>query len=78
MPGDPLNNAQNVNGLLGKILRLGTENGVVPYAIPPTNPFVGVDGHRPEIWALGLHNPWRFSFDRETGDFYVADVKESE
>ena len=78
LPGDPLNNAQNVNRLLGKILRLDTENGAVPYAIPPTNPFVGVDGHRPEIWALGLRNPWRFSFDRETGDFYVADGGESE
>ena len=76
--GDPLNNAQNVTVLLGKILRLDTENGAVPYAIPPTNPFVGVAGHRPEIWALGLRNPWRFSFDRETGDFYVADVGESE
>ena len=45
-----------------------------PYAIPPDNPFVGAAGYRPEIWALGLRNPWRFSFDRSTGDFYVADV----
>ena len=46
----------------------------MPYAIPPDNPFVGITGARPEIWALGLRNPWRFSFDRSTGDFYVADV----
>ena len=58
---DPSNNAQNTTLLLGKMLRLNTESGVSPYAIPPTNPFVGVSGYRAEIWALGLRNPWRFS-----------------
>ena len=71
---DPSNNAQNPGLLLGKMLRIDTESGVSPYAIPPTNPFVGVAGYCPEIWALGLRNPWRFSFDRGTGDLYIADV----
>ncbi len=48
-----------------------------PYGIPPDNPFVGVTGYREEIWALGLRNPWRFSFDRSNGDLYVADVGQS-
>ncbi|HEX8371664.1 MAG TPA: PQQ-dependent sugar dehydrogenase [Chthoniobacterales bacterium] len=72
--GDPENNAQNPNSLLGKLLRLDTESGTAPYAIPPSNPFVGVTGYRPEIWALGLRNPWRFSFDRLSGDLYLTDV----
>ena len=72
--GDPQNNAQNPASLLGKILRLDTESGAAPYGIPPSNPFVTRPGFRPEIWALGLRNPWRFSFDRETGDLYIADV----
>jgi glucose/arabinose dehydrogenase len=66
--GDPFNNAQNLSTGLGKILRLDTEAGVVPYAIPAGNPFGN------EIWAYGLRNPWRFSFDRATGDLYIADV----
>jgi glucose/arabinose dehydrogenase len=66
--GDPFNNAQNLATNLGKILRLDTENGVLPYAIPPGNPFGS------EIWAYGLRNPWRFSFDRANGDLYIADV----
>jgi glucose/arabinose dehydrogenase len=70
--GDPQNRAQNPAELLGKLLRLDVESGAAPYAIPPTNPTVG--GRRSEIWALGLRNPWRFSFDRETGDLYVGDV----
>ena len=45
-----------------------------PYTVPPDNPFVGVDGARPEIWSVGLRNPWRFSFDRQTGDLWIADV----
>ncbi|HSL92754.1 MAG TPA: PQQ-dependent sugar dehydrogenase [Candidatus Limnocylindrales bacterium] len=72
--GDPQNNAQNPASLLGKILRIDVESGVVPYAIPPANPFVQSPGFRGEIWALGLRNPWRFSFDRQTGDLYIGDV----
>lgn len=71
--GDPWGNAQNLGTLLGKILRIDVDNGD-PYAIPETNPFAGVAGARPEIWAYGLRNPWRFSFDRATGDLYIADV----
>jgi glucose/arabinose dehydrogenase len=66
--GDPFGNAQNLGTLLGKILRLDVEAGIAPYAIPPGNPFGN------EIWALGLRNPWRFSFDRSTGDLYLGDV----
>lgn len=71
--GDPRRNAQNRQSLLGKMLRLDVDRGD-PYAIPGTNPFVGQADTRPEIWALGLRNPWRFSFDRLTGDLYIADV----
>ncbi len=71
--GDPGNRAQNLRSLLGKILRIDV-NPRVRYAIPPDNPFAAVRGARPEIWALGLRNPWRFSFDRLTGDLYIADV----
>lgn len=72
--GDPQNNAQNPLSLLGKILRLDVDSGQTPYAIPPDNPFVGNPAWRPEIWASGLRNPWRFSFDRLTGDLYIGDV----
>lgn len=72
--GDPLNNGQSPGTLLGKLLRIDVESGVVPYVIPSTNPFVGMAGYREEIWALGLRNPWRFSFDRLTGDLYIGDV----
>lgn len=72
--GDPQNNAQNPASLLGKILRIDVESGSAPYAIPPSNPFRQTAGYRPEIWALGLRNPWRFSFDRQTGDLYIGDV----
>ena len=75
--GDPFNNAQNPGSLLGKILRIDVESGAVPYAVPPTNPFVGIPGARAETWALGLRNPWRFSFDRQTGDLYIGDVGQS-
>jgi Glucose / Sorbosone dehydrogenase/FG-GAP-like repeat len=70
--GDSANNAQNLGSLLGKILRIDV--GVIPYAIPPTNPFVGISNARGEIWAYGLRNPWRFSFDRLTGDVFIGDV----
>ncbi len=70
--GDPQNNAQDKNSLLGKMLRIDVNSGD-PYGIPPDNPFVGTDG-RDEIWALGLRNPWRFSFDRQNGDIFIADV----
>jgi glucose/arabinose dehydrogenase len=70
--GDPDGNGQNLNALLGKILRIdvNTDSG---YLIPPTNPFVGQAG-ADEIWAYGLRNPWRFSFDRLRGDLYIGDV----
>jgi glucose/arabinose dehydrogenase len=71
--GDPGNRAQNPAELLGKILRIDVDSGD-PYAIPPSNPFVNRSGFRPEIWALGLRNPWRFSFDRSYGDLWIADV----
>jgi len=69
---DPLNNGQNINTLLGKMLRIDVDGGS-PFAIPADNPFVGVAGED-EIWAYGLRNPWRNSFDPETGDLYIADV----
>lgn len=75
--GDPLGNGQNKGTLLGKLLRLDVEAGVAPYRIPPGNPFVADPTARGEIWALGLRNPWRFSFDRVDGDLYVADVGQS-
>lgn len=103
--GDPNNNAQNPNVLLGKLLRINVEpisnpapppapsftpvftfylpitalspNSPVIYTIPVTNPFTSTVGYRGEIWALGLRNPWRFSFDRQTHDLYIADVGQS-
>jgi glucose/arabinose dehydrogenase len=71
--GDPYNLGQNMNELLGKMLRIDVDNGD-PYAIPEDNPFVGQEGVRPEIWTVGWRNPWRFSFDRETGDMWLGDV----
>ncbi len=71
--GDPLGNGQKLSVLLGKMLRIDVDSGS-PYAVPSDNPFVGVADVRPEIWAYGLRNPWRYSFDRETGDLYIADV----
>ena len=72
---DPNGNAQNLNTLLGKILRIDPRpSGGRPYGIPADNPFVGQSGRRGEIWAYGLRNPWRFSFDRQTGDMWIADV----
>jgi glucose/arabinose dehydrogenase len=70
--GDPLNNAQDQSTLLGKLLRIDpTDDG--GYDIPPTNPFAGEAGQE-EIWATGLRNPWRFSFDAMTGDLWIPDV----
>lgn len=71
--GDPLNNAQNKKVLLGKILRIDPLNGN-PYLIPSTNPFATDTAYAPEIWAMGLRNPWRFSFDRHTADLWIGDV----
>jgi glucose/arabinose dehydrogenase len=71
--GDPWGNGQSLDTLLGKLLRIDVDSGE-PYAIPPDNPFAGRDDARPEIWAYGLRNPWRFSFDRATGDLFIADV----
>jgi hypothetical protein len=71
--GDPGNRAQNLGTLLGKILRLDV-SGNGPYAIPASNPFAATAGARGEIWAYGLRNPWRFSFDRATGDMFIGDV----
>jgi hypothetical protein len=76
--GDPENRAQNPLELLGKILRIDVESGVAPYGVPPSNPFVGNSAYRPEIWALGLRNPWRLSFDRLTGDLWIGDVGQGE
>ena len=77
--GDPEGNAQDLGTLLGKLLRIDPRpTGAEPYTIPPGNPFVGRRGARPEIWALGLRNPWRYSFDRETGDLWIADVGQSD
>jgi uncharacterized repeat protein (TIGR01451 family) len=73
--GDPQNNAQNPSALLGKMLRLDVESGdPFTYTIPASNPFTQTVGYRAEIWALGLRNPWRFSFDRDTHDLYIGDV----
>jgi glucose/arabinose dehydrogenase len=72
--GDPQNRAQDPSELLGKLLRIDVESGATPYAVPLDNPFRGDAIYRPEIWALGLRNPWRFSFDRVTGDLWIGDV----
>lgn len=71
--GDPNENAENLGSLLGKILRIDVDGGA-PYAIPPSNPFVGVAGAREEVWAYGLRHPWRFDFDPRTGDLWIGDV----
>ena len=71
--GDPQGNAQRLDTWLGKLLRLDVR-GTAPYTVPPDNPFVGQAGARPEIWALGLRNPWGWSFDRRTGALWLGDV----
>ena len=70
---DPQNRSQNTQSLLGKMLRIDINNGL-PYAIPTDNPFVGNVDVLDEIWAIGLRNPWRYSFDRTTGDRWIGDV----
>ena len=76
--GDPIRNGQNLGTLLGSILRIDVRSasGQNTYLVPSDNPFVGQAGARPEIWAYGLRHPWRFSFDRETGDLWAGDVGE--
>lgn len=71
---DPPNNAQTLGALLGKLLRIDVNNFSTNYTIPPSNPFIATSGARAEIWAYGLRNPWRFSFDRLTGDLWIGDV----
>ena len=71
--GDPQNRAQNPLVFLGKILRIDVDNGN-PYTVPDSNPYYAFSSVRNEIWAMGLRNPWRFSFDRKTGDLWIADV----
>ncbi|MBZ0280054.1 MAG: PQQ-dependent sugar dehydrogenase [Anaerolineae bacterium] len=75
--GDPQGYAQNTGELLGKILRIDVDGGE-PYAIPEDNPFVNDSSYAPEIWALGVRNPWRFSFDAVTGDLYIGDVGQNQ
>ncbi len=70
--GDPQNNGQALDTRLGKILRVDVDG--LPFAIPPANPFAGQGGALEEIWAYGLRNPWRMSFDRQTGDLFIGDV----
>jgi len=73
--GDPLGNAQNLTTLLGKVLRININSGSAPYGIPPDNPFAGnTTGFKEEIFAVGLRNPWRLSFDPPTGRIWAADV----
>ena len=76
--GDPFSNSQSLSTPLGKILRISPRpSRGRPYGIPPDNPFVGTPDARPEIWDYGLRNPWRISFDRETGDLWIGDVGQS-
>lgn len=72
--GDPQGNGQKTGTWLSKILRIDTESGGSPYRVPQSNPFAANAAYKPEIWALGLRNPWRFSFDRETRDLWIGDV----
>jgi glucose/arabinose dehydrogenase len=74
--GDPMDNGQSLSTLLGKLLRIDVDSsrGDRPYGIPSDNPFIDRQGARPEIYDYGLRNPWRFGFDRATGDLWIADV----
>ncbi|MEO8393936.1 MAG: PQQ-dependent sugar dehydrogenase, partial [Chloroflexota bacterium] len=74
--GDPQNRAQNLGTWLGKILRIDVSGD--SYSVPADNPFVSTDGALPEIWAYGVRNPWRFSFDKQTGDLYIGDVGQNQ
>jgi uncharacterized protein (TIGR03437 family) len=71
---DPLRSGQDLSTLLGKLLRIDVESGESPYSIPRDNPFTGRAGARAEIWAFGLRNPWRFTFDKATNDLWIGDV----
>ncbi|MEV0931701.1 PQQ-dependent sugar dehydrogenase [Streptomyces phaeochromogenes] len=75
--GDPHGNGQNLDTLLGKMLRIDPQGGK-PYAIPRDNPFVDDPNAKDEIWAYGLRNPWRFSFDARTGDLLIGDVGQND
>ena len=75
--GDPQGNGQDRLDLLGSLLRIDVR-GAGGYAVPADNPFAGLTDARPELWDIGLRNPWRFSFDRSTGDLYIADVGQNE
>ncbi len=75
--GDPMDNAQSLATLLGKLLRIDLD-AASPYAVPADNPFAAVAAARSEIWSYGLRNPWRFSFDRLNGDLYIGDVGQNE
>jgi len=75
--GDPKNNGQNTNTLLGAILRIDVNHETLPYGIPEDNPFVNSDG-LDEIYAYGLRNPWRWSFDKQTGELWLADVGQNQ
>jgi len=78
-PHGLIGNGQNLSTLLGKILRIDPrQSGTSPYTVPSSNPFVSKAGARPEIWAWGLRNPWRFSFDRKTGGLAVGDVGQNQ
>lgn len=72
--GDPNNNGQNKSSLLGKMLRISVDGDVMPYSIPSDNPFANGAQGEEEIWAYGLRNAWKFSFDRETNEAWIADV----
>ena len=79
--GDPDGNGQSLDTWLGKILRIEVDpvyTDGAPYVVPDDNPYVGDEAAEPEIWASGLRNPWRFSFDRDTGDLWIADVGQNE
>jgi glucose/arabinose dehydrogenase len=79
--GDPLDSGRRLDTLLAKVLRIDIDApgpGDLPYGIPSDNPFVGVEGARPEIWATGLRNPWRMRFDAATGDLWIGDVGQGE
>jgi len=71
--GDPQGRGQDLSDLLGSILRVDVQSGT-SYTVPSDNPFVSRAGAAPEVWSYGLRNPWRFSFDRSTGDLYIGDV----
>src|SRR5205814_6222022 len=75
-PPDPFNTGQDISDLLSSILRIDVDrkDQGKHYAVPKDNPFVGMKGARPEVWAYGFRNPWRMGFDRQTGELFVGDV----